>query len=70
MGLPPCDKRRLDRSTGVAMCYAIGCCEVGDMPCQCDVCLKSHGGSCPKGKDGKGKDDGRSRPRRHSGGCH
>jgi len=62
MKLPPCDKRKLDRSTGVNMCraigwcYAIGCCEIGDMPCQCRVCLRSHGGKCPEGKDRQRKE--------------
>lgn len=60
MKLPPCDKRRLDRSTGVCMCYAIGCCRVGDMPCECEGCLASHGGKCPEGKDRK---DGKKRPK-------
>ena len=33
---PPCDKRKL--VDGVQMCYAIGCCEVGDMACECKSC--------------------------------
>ena len=50
---PPCDKRRLDRETGIQMCYAIGCETIGDMPCQCEGCLRDHGGRCPEGKDRK-----------------
>lgn len=66
MKLPPCDKRRLDRSTGIAMCYAIGCCEVGDMPCECEGCLASHGGKCPEGKDGRRKPKAKRKKRRVS----
>ena len=33
---PPCDKRKL--VDGVQMCYAIGCCKVGDMACECESC--------------------------------
>lgn len=61
MKLPPCDKRRLDRSTGIAMCYAIGCCEVGDMPCECEGCLASHGGKCHRRKEKNVKSDKRAR---------
>lgn len=35
-GLPRCQKRRM--VNGTWMCYAIGCCEVGDMPCECETC--------------------------------
>lgn len=33
--LPPCAKR-----LGNGNCGAIGCCEVGDMPCECDTCTR------------------------------
>lgn len=51
MDFPSCDKRKTDSITGIPMCYAIGCYERGDMPCECWECLKSHGGKCPEGKD-------------------
>ena len=63
MKLPPCDKRKTDRSTGIAMCYAIGCCEVGDMPCECEGCLASHGGKCPEGRDRRRKPKAKRRAR-------
>lgn len=53
MNLPPCAKRKTDPRTGIPMCYAIGCCEVGDMPCECEGCLKAHGGRCPEKERGK-----------------
>lgn len=46
---PPCDKRKI--VNGIAMCYAIGCCEIGDMPCECCGCTKK----CKK--RGQGKDN-------------
>lgn len=32
----PCKQRKREERDGVTMdyCYAIGCCEVGDMPCE------------------------------------
>lgn len=32
-----CDKR-VNNKFGENMCGAIGCCEVGDMPCECITC--------------------------------
>lgn len=44
----PCKHRRRETRDGVTMdwCYAIGCCELGDMPCE----------YCADRKDGNGKD--------------
>ena len=51
---PPCDKRKL--VDGVRMCYAIGCCEVGDMACECESCDRP----CEKrNKANNGKNPGR-----------
>lgn len=33
-----CEKRVRENEYGVNMCTAIGCCELGDMPCECVVC--------------------------------
>lgn len=35
-----CKKRILKNEFGENMCGAIACCEIGDMPCQCEVCDK------------------------------
>ena len=35
-----CDKRITKNEFGENMCGAIGCCEVGDMLCECEVCDK------------------------------
>jgi len=45
MKLPECIKRK--RVDGIDMCYAIGCCVVGDMACECEDCFKKNGYRCP-----------------------
>ena len=47
-GHAPCKNRKRETRDGVTMdwCYAIGCCEVGDMPCE--YCADRKGG-----RDGK-----------------
>lgn len=42
--LPPCAKRKC--VDGIEMCYAIGCCEIGDMPCECWCCPKKGTEEC------------------------
>lgn len=44
--LPPCDKRK--SVDGMDMCFAIGCCEIGDMPCQCWQCPRRNTAECSK----------------------
>lgn len=39
--LPKCDKRKL--VDGIYMCFAIGCEKLGDMPCECEVCMREEG---------------------------
>lgn len=33
---PKCKFRK--EVDGVDMCFAIGCCHIGDMPCECEWC--------------------------------
>jgi len=42
--LPKCSKRR--KVDCVWMCHAIGCCEIGDMACECDECFVENGYMC------------------------
>lgn len=41
--IPPCDRRKY--RDGIAFCYAIGICEVGDCVCECFFCKRK---DCPK----------------------
>jgi len=49
--LPPCGKRKCELRDGLLSnwCYAIGCCEVGDMPCECP-CPRIGTKQCPNNK--------------------
>lgn len=47
--LPSCAKRL--KGDMFPMCGAIGIERVGDLPCECEGCLKAHGGKCPLGKE-------------------
>ena len=49
--LPACGKRRCELRDGLLMnwCYAIGCCKVGDMPCECP-CPRIGTEQCPNNK--------------------
>lgn len=54
--IPPCKYRR--RVNGMDMCYAIGCCEVGDMACECygcdrKPCVKQTEGAKPSVQNGR-----------------
>lgn len=46
--MPRCEKRM--KAGGIWMCRAIGCCDVGDMACECPYCLEENGGTCPRKK--------------------
>ena len=52
----PCKYRKRETRDGVTLdwCYAIGCCEVGDMPCE--YCNEKDWGK-DNGKEKAGKDD-------------
>lgn len=52
----PCKHRRRETRDGVTLdwCYAIGCCEIGDMPCEYCADRRQDG---KEGKEGEESED-------------